>query len=166
MLRLDRVGSVMRVPLARDLSKLGTDVAPAVAEVLRQREAPYEGVTMVLRLIGRAEALLFGDQLRRQALEAEAGALSLERLQAIRAEQRAMVQSMVLDLEPVEIGGAPLVGLSPEERAQAIDDASMMRLLPDVAARAYEAQTLPPAAKNSCASSPPPSGDALSNAGT
>jgi hypothetical protein len=164
MLRLDRVGTVIAAPLAEDVDALEIE-DPAIVAALKRAQAPYEGVEIRVEMIDRAEAITFSDQMRRVRMETRAGPVSAERTKAIRADLRAMVVRMLRAIPGVEIGGQVLDELDPEARALAIEQASILSMLADVAARCLTLQSPTRAVKNSSASSPSPSVDASPTSG-
>ncbi len=163
MLRLDRVGQIVTVPLAVSAEGLDSEAAAVLAEI----NAPYVGVMVKVRLVDRVQAMAFSDRARRFYLESQAApdAVTMERAREMREEMVAQVAAMCVGLIGVEIGGIDLSSMEGAELARAVSEAHMTRLLGDVAAACRNAQQPSRAAKNSSASSPSPSADASSTSG-
>lgn len=151
MLMLERVGARVTAPLAWSAEEVpGVDPSALAAQ-----QALYEGVSISVALVGRAQALVMLDEARKLALTADASTLA-----EARATLRGHLVAMDVRVHGVEIAGVRLDDetVSAEDRAKLVDEAQLAHLLPDVASRARALQSPGPATKNVCVSALRPSG--------
>ena len=159
MLMLERVGARVTAPLAWSAEEVpGVDL-----DVLKAQAQAYDGVTISVALVGRAEALSMIDEARRLALTAHE-ARTPESMREIRAVLRRQLVTMDVMLPGVMVAGVRLDDptVSAEERAALVDEAHIPHLLPDVASRARALQSPRPSSKNASVSAVGPTADTSS----
>lgn len=164
MLRLDRVGATVEVPLARPFDAGALADHPRLLALMQHQAAQYAGLVLRVRLLKRDRVLAIIDEQRRLWMEAGSeGEKTLEREQARRTQLRGHVREMVVAIPGLEVGGVDLGTVEDGELlAQVVDEAHLIALLVDVATRAVEAQSPSAATKNLSASSSPPAEEASS----
>jgi hypothetical protein len=158
MLRLDRVGTVIDVPLQHPED--GVD--PEHLADHRAHEARYAGVMARVALVDRHDAMAFAlesDRMFHESQAAKEGAAVVETMRKNKAILLNQIAKMVRGVD-LEIGGVDLTAVGGEELAGILGSAHDDLIVGRVAAVARNAQRPGAAAKNPSASSPSPSGDA------